>query len=126
MLIQIHASGFKLNGALRHLFEEKIVSSLTRFANRIGKVDAYLVDVNGPKGGIDKLVRLVVEVSRKPTIVIEEKGEQWIELLDSVTERGEQTVGRQIRKSYSRTDRTSMSGDGGSLNRPGRVLSDLP
>lgn len=124
MLVQIHASGFKLDAAFREQIEQKVSTSLSRFADRFRKVDVHLADVNGPKGGTDKSIRLVVDSNREPTVIIEEKGEAWIVLLDSVTERAEHNVRKQINKTNSRADRTSMSGDRDVLS-AGTSIDDL-
>jgi ribosome-associated translation inhibitor RaiA len=111
MLILVHGNGFALESALREEVQEKIESSFARFSSQIGKVNAYLADLNGPKKGIDKSIRLVIDIEREPVVVIEEKGEDWSALLESVADRATQNMARQIKRSRSRKDRTSMAGD---------------
>jgi putative sigma-54 modulation protein len=114
MLIQIHANGFKLHASLRDQVSEKIEAYLLGYHDQVRQVNAHLADVNGPKGGIDKSIRLVIDLHRKPTIVIEGKGEEWVSLLGSVVDRADRNVSRKIKKRRSRSDRTSMMwGDGG-------------
>jgi ribosome-associated translation inhibitor RaiA len=111
MLILVHGHGFNLDSELRDDVEDKIEASFARFSSRIGKVHAYLADLNGPKKGIDKSIRLVIDVEREPVIVIEEKGEDWIALLESIADRASQSLARQIKRSRSHKDRVSMAGD---------------
>lgn len=111
MLILVHGNGFNLERELRDDVAEKIETSFTRFSSRIGKVHAYLADLNGPKKGIDKSMRLVIDVEREPVIVIEEKGEDWPALLENITDRACQSLTRQIKRSRSHKDRLSMAGD---------------
>lgn len=111
MLILVHGNGFTLDRDLREKVKEKIEANFTRFSNQIGRVNAYLADLNGPKKGIDKSIRLLIDIERKPQIVIEEKGENWLALLESVADRASQTLNRQVKRARSRNDRTSMAGD---------------
>ena len=52
MLILVLGNGFALESALREEVQEKIESSFARFSSQIGKVNAYLAELNGPKKGI--------------------------------------------------------------------------
>ncbi|MFN7894474.1 MAG: hypothetical protein ACK5OC_29585 [Pirellula sp.] len=111
MLILVHGNGFNLERELRDDVAEKIETSFTRFNSRIGKVHAFLADLNGPKKGIDKSIRLVIDVEREPVIVIEEKGEDWPALLESITERACQSLTRQIKRTRSHKERMRMAGE---------------
>ncbi|MCC6511557.1 MAG: HPF/RaiA family ribosome-associated protein [Pirellulaceae bacterium] len=111
MLIRVHGNGFALDRELRDDVQGKIEFSFARFSRQIGKVNVYLADLNGPKKGVDKSMRLVIDFEREPVVVIEEKGEDWPALIDRMTDRAMQTLSRQSKKFRSRMDRTSMSGD---------------
>ena len=111
MLILLHGNGFELERDLRDDVREKIELALGRFESQIGKVSVYLADLNGPKKGVDKSIRLVVDVERQPVIVVEEKGEDWQALLESISDRASHTVSRQLDRSRARKGRTSMAGD---------------
>jgi len=111
MLIKVHGSGFEMDRALRDDVREKIELTLGRFEIQIGKVSVYLADLNGPKKGVDKSIRLVIDIERQPVVVVEEKGEDWLALLESISDRATHTVARQIERSRSRKGHTSMAGD---------------
>ena len=111
MLILVHGNGFELERDLRDDVREKIELVLGRFESQIGKVNVYLADLNGPKKGVDKSIRLVVDIERQPVIVVEEKGEDWQALLESISDRASHTVSRQLDRSRVRKGRTSMAGD---------------
>ncbi len=111
MVINVHASGFVLDRELREDVQDKLDRSLFRFEPQIGKVDAYLADLNGPKKGLDKSIRLVISIERRPAIVIEEKGEDWRALLESVSDRAVHTVSRQNERARPRRDRTSIQAE---------------
>ena len=120
MLIQVSGKGFGLSSQLRDEVAAKIKTGLERFRTRIGKVSAFLEDVNGLKSGRDKCLRLVIDIQRLPLLVVEEKGEAWQALLDNAVERTAHTVSRQIDRLRSISDRTSMAGEIEHDSRPER------
>lgn len=111
MLILVHGNGFELGQELRNDVQEKLELAFSRFDTQIGKVNVYLADLNGPKKGVDKSIRLVIDIERHPVIVVEEKGEDWQALLESLSDRASHTVSRQLDRSRDRKGRTSMAGD---------------
>ena len=111
--MQIHVGG--KNAGLASEFQAEVAgkmeSALSRFSSRIGKVNAYLEDLNGPKSGLDKCLRLTIDVKRLPLVVIEEKGDTWRKLIDQAADRAAHTVSRQVARRRSRGNRTSMAGE---------------
>ena len=106
MLILVHGNGFELDPSLRDQVQTKIASSLSRFHDRIGSINAYLADLNGPKNGIDKSIRLVIDLQKKPVVVLDEKGGQWQALLESVADRASYTISKVISRSRKHRRRT--------------------
>jgi putative sigma-54 modulation protein len=58
MQVQIRAAGFSITDAMRWHVERRLVFALARFAERIQSVTVRLGDINGPRGGIDKVCAL--------------------------------------------------------------------
>lgn len=106
MLIQVGGKGFGPNAKLQAEIKKKIELSLARFRARIVRVSAFLEDVNGPKHGVDKSVRIVVNLERQPSVIIVDKGETWRSAIDNAIERATSTVSRQIDRLRSKGDRT--------------------
>lgn len=111
MLVQVSGKGFEPSSELRDHMEERLSTTLDRFTERIARVNVFLADENGPKNGLDKSIRLVIDIERLPLIVVEERGELWYAVLDQAAERALHAVSRQIDRVRSKTDRTSMAGD---------------
>ncbi len=111
MLVLVHGNGFDLSRDLRDDIQEKFELVLSRFKRQIGKVNVYLADLNGPKNGVDKSIRLVVSIERHPAIVVEEKGEHWQALVESLSDRASHTMSRQFDRARTRKGRVNMSGD---------------
>ncbi len=112
MLIQISGKGFEPSPELRDHAEERVSTALERFTGRIARVNVFLADENGPKNGLDKSLRLIIDIERLPLIVVEERGESWYAVLDQAAERAVHAVSRQVDRARSRGDRTSMAGEG--------------
>jgi hypothetical protein len=111
MRVHVSGKGFGLRPELQADVKEKIEFALDRFRARIGKVNAFLEDVNGPKHGLDKSLLLIIDIERMPLVVVEERGEAWRALVVKTAARAAHTVSRQFDRVRSRGERTSMSGD---------------
>jgi len=122
----VHGNGFERERALRDDVQEKIELVLGRFQSQIGTASVYLADLNGPKKGVDKSIRLAIDIERQPVVVVEEKGEDWLALLESISDRAAHTVARQIERSRSLKGHTSMAGDQESDNDSAAVEDAYP
>lgn len=109
MLMQVHANGFELDSALRDAIREKVGASFDRFRWKVGRVQAYLADLNGPRNGIDKSMLLVVSLHREPKLCIQERGENWGVLLESVVDRATHNLTKKIKKSRRRAAGLGMA-----------------
>lgn len=110
-MIHVSSKGFILSSELRDDVEDRVTTALERFQERIGRVNVFLADENGPKNGIDKSLRVIIDLERLPLIVLEEKGDSWNSVLDRACERASYNVSRQVERIRSRLDRTSMAGE---------------
>lgn len=76
--------------------ERRLRFALARFGGRILKVIVFLHDRNGPKGGIDKVCRIIVKTNGCGTLVAAIVDSDWHAAVDRATTRIGHTVGRQI------------------------------
>ena len=60
MKLDIQFRGLESTDALRDHTERKLHASLSRFGQRIRAVEVRITDVNGPRGGEDKICRINV------------------------------------------------------------------
>ena len=91
----------KDNGVMRpkHLpdhIERRLRFALSRFAGRIEKIMVFLDDHNGPKGGVDKVCRVLVKARGCGMIVAAVADADWINAVDRATTRIGRSVARQI------------------------------
>jgi ribosome-associated translation inhibitor RaiA len=70
MRVEIRRRGMKVTEELRVHLRERLRLALGRFARSIDLVRVYLRDVNGPRGGLSKKCRVVVELPRRGRVVM--------------------------------------------------------
>lgn len=64
-------SNVALSDALDVHIANKLGLALNRFRERIGAVTVRFIDVNGPRGGVDKRCRMMVEIPGHKAVVVE-------------------------------------------------------
>lgn len=108
MHLNVYFSGWKPSPILRDNIVQGMTDTLDRFRGHIRLVNVYLEDVNGPKGGVDKLCRCVLHLKRMQPIVIEDRDQTLSVLLDRVASR----VAFTLRKRIDRVAQDRTSGPG--------------
>ena len=76
--------------------ERRLRFALARFGDRVEKVIVFLQDRNGPKGGIDKVCRILAKVQGCGTIMATVADSEWQAAVDRATTRVGHTVSRRI------------------------------
>ena len=70
MRLEIRRRGVKVTEELRTYLKERLRLALARFGRHINLVRVYLRDVNGPRGGLGKKCRIVVELPPRGRVVV--------------------------------------------------------
>ncbi len=95
MSIELRIGGdLHLSSSERTLLEDRIHLALSRFRLRLGRVTVHVSDENGPRGGVDKHVVLVVALREGEPVVVEDRGEQLRPLILRATARASQALER--------------------------------
>lgn len=68
MNLILKSHGFAISESLRQYVERRINFALDRCEQRLGDVVVDLGDLNGPKGGVDKVCRISAEVTGLRTV----------------------------------------------------------
>jgi len=93
-MITIRQINVELTAEFRESFEIRLEQALRCLGRRLQKVNAFITDLNGPKGGVDKHCRVVVHLKRQPSLVIEERDSELSCLIDRLLDRLGQTAAR--------------------------------
>ncbi|MDX2088626.1 MAG: HPF/RaiA family ribosome-associated protein [Kofleriaceae bacterium] len=102
MKLNIRTHGIALSRTQRHMIERRVRFALTKFGATISEVDCLLGDLNGPRGGIDKLCVLRLCPSGARRVVIEQTSEHVQEALDVAVERAARAVARGLKRGRPR------------------------
>jgi hypothetical protein len=68
MDINVSAHGLRIDSDTDDFVRRQIHAALRRFEEQVVSVDAFLKDINGPKGGIDKQVLVRVRLRNRQVI----------------------------------------------------------
>lgn len=98
MQIDIQARNFSLTDALRNHSEQRINSTLNCYKEHIQRIVMHLSDINGPRGGEDKLCHLQVILAGLPDVVIEDIEADLYVAIDRAAARAGRTVVRKIKR----------------------------
>jgi putative sigma-54 modulation protein len=96
MVWTMKAAGGKPAPELTAHVERRLRFALTRFNGRIGRVNVFLADQNGPRGGIDKTCRIVVRLRDGGDVVAEVSDVDWEVAVDRATTRIGHSTGREL------------------------------
>lgn len=101
MTISITDRDDVLTDDLRQLAERRLLFALSRFSDRIRKVDLIVGDENGPRGGIDKACRIHVQMFRANDVIVRDRDSDMAACLSRAAERVGRTVARVVDKKQS-------------------------
>lgn len=62
MHVWIKGHDRRMNESVRAFVEARVVSTLSRVSKRVRAIQVSIQDVNGPRGGLDHLIRIVVHL----------------------------------------------------------------
>jgi hypothetical protein len=75
MVANIRTEGVSLSREDRDYIKRKIDTKVAKLASPVERVSFRIADVNGPRGGVDKICRAKVQVSGLPDVVVERRHE---------------------------------------------------
>ncbi|MFM8325903.1 MAG: hypothetical protein ACKN9U_13650 [Pirellulaceae bacterium] len=105
MKVVLHARGLTLGPSSRNWILSQLTEALGRFATQIAQMKVQLVDANGPsRGGDDKECRLVVQMQRHGTLVIQDRDARIGPLVKRVSERLSHSLSQRYGKLWSHRD----------------------
>lgn len=81
---------------------ERMTHALNQHEDRVSNVVLSLRDVNGPKGGDDQEVKVIVHLKGGSDVIVEEKGADAYAVFSVVADRVKQVVGRKLDKQQTR------------------------
>jgi len=98
MKIHVRSKQLAVDEALRRHIERRLEFSLGRFAHRIMRVTVQLSDVNGPRGGEDKVCRIEVRLRPAGTVYVEDRDADLVVTVDRAADRTGRSVARALQR----------------------------
>ena len=96
MQINIQAHGFTATEALRNHVTRRLQHALGCCSDRITRTTVRLLDVNGPRGGVDKRCQIQVRLASLADVVIEDTEADLYVAIDRAAERAGRTAVRHL------------------------------
>ncbi len=98
MEMTVQTQGFALTSAIYRRTRSQLDSALTSFRDAVVSVDVYLKDVNGPKGGVDKVALVRIHLTTQQTLAIETTNANLDAAILLTARRAKRTVRRTLGK----------------------------
>jgi ribosomal subunit interface protein len=98
MLINIQTQGLELTEAIRDYTQKRLAYALSHGQQQIQRVQVRLIDVNGPRGGVDKRCQVDVRLKGLSSVVIEDIESDLYVAIDRAAERVGRTLARRLDK----------------------------
>lgn len=95
---------------LKERIDRRLRFSLSRFGDRVDRIVVFLRDLNGPKGGIDKSVRVLVRIEGVGIALAMVVDSEWEIAVDRAADRIGMNVARQIIRHRQRSSRPWSAG----------------
>jgi len=96
MRIEIRARHFSLTDTLRDYCERRARFAMGRLSDRIRDVTVRLEDINGPRGGVDKVAKVTVRLAQGRQLAVEASDTSLAAAVDRALERAGHALGRAL------------------------------
>ena len=87
MNVQMVSKEFSLSPSLREHIIRRLDAAFARTHHKVGRIVIRLRDLNGPRGGRDKVCQVDVELANRPGVVIREVQENMYNAIDNAVRR---------------------------------------
>lgn len=98
MITKIQTQGLELTDGLRDYTQKRLAYALSHSTQHIQRVQVRLIDVNGPRGGVDKRCQIEVHLKGLATVVVEDIETDLYVAIDRAVERMGRTLTRRLGK----------------------------
>lgn len=97
---------------LRELAQSRLKAALRRLSSRVPRATVHLADVNGPRGGVDKLCQLELHTAGAGTVIVRSVASHWRAAFDDALARAMRLLPRLLHREPRRaTPLRRLTGD---------------
>lgn len=98
MRIAVRARDLGWNDSLQQKLERSIETAVDRHRSRIDRISVYLADLNGPRGGVDKLCQITADIRGARPVLILERGDDLLTVVNRAARRLGYRVARNVQR----------------------------
>lgn len=98
MQIDLKGQGVRFSEALRAHAHRRIAFALSRFEPSLSRVRVHLEDLNGPKGGVDKRCRVVLQLTHGGQVLAEDASVDAYDAISGAVERAVRGLTRSLER----------------------------
>ena len=98
MEVQMVAKEFSLTQSLQHHLKKRVGLAFGRARSNVARIVVRLRDLNGPRGGADKLCQVSVVMPGRPQIIVSEVQQDMYHAIDSAIKRAAYRAMRLMRR----------------------------
>ena len=98
MRIQVLADGIELTDGIRAHAHKRLYYAIGWAGAQVELVQLRVLDLNGPKGGVDKCCRIRIELRRGGVVTIEEIQSDMYVAVSRAVDRAGRTLARQLER----------------------------
>jgi putative sigma-54 modulation protein len=109
MEIRITANNLSVSDALRSYTERRLRAAVAGMARLLEEVDVRLSDINGPRGGVDKLCGIRIVLRRAGVVFVRATGADAYSTIDKAAARLRSALGRHRGRHRSKRRRSVSS-----------------
>ena len=96
--VNFHVRGIDFTDELHDAVQKLVVFAVDRYETQVAKVSVYLTDLNGPKGGVDKLCQITANLRRGNPVFMLEKGSDLLTTVNRAARRIGHLIGRTVQR----------------------------
>jgi putative sigma-54 modulation protein len=98
MTSSIRVRDIEWTDELREKVERRVAFALDRYGAQVSHVSLYIADLNGPKGGVDKLCQVTATLRRAKPVLILEKDSEILPTINRALDRLGHSIGRSTQR----------------------------
>lgn len=98
MRLIVKSTNLDLQAAHRDLVQQRVNVVFNRTHQAIQSITVTLSDVNGPKGGPDKQVKVSIKSDNLPTVMVVDQKSEWLGAVNSALSRANNAFMRKTKR----------------------------
>ncbi|MFH1278575.1 MAG: HPF/RaiA family ribosome-associated protein [Candidatus Eisenbacteria bacterium] len=112
MHLQVNGLNITLTDNLLDHVDKRFRFALDRLEPMVGRISVRLADANGPRGGFDKECKVLVTMRNGDTLVLHEKGEEMMNVIDRASDKTKRLINKKIDKKRTKRRKDAHAATG--------------